>query len=278
MEPIFTIVGHLAPDLDCLTAIWILLRFGSTKQATLRFVPSGQTLNDEPVDSHKHIIHVDTGGGRFDHHHLVDNTEEVCAAELVRRATAPHNRALTRMVRRVCKIDNADTFVADYGYFHISSLINGYNLMFPNRPQHVAEAMFPNLDAWYEHEMRQVRLEESFTHRVEFETPWGLGVAVESDDGASSRLAYSIGAVLYAYRDSRNWMGIAAQSRSRVDLTPIYRRLQRIDAEADWYLHPSRKLLLCGTAKSPPRQISRLSLDELIQLLRKRPVLEPVNA
>ncbi|MFN3374909.1 MAG: hypothetical protein ACK44M_15270, partial [Chloroflexus sp.] len=74
MKTPLTIVGHLAPDLDCLTAIWLLMRFGPAKDADLQFVPAGRTWRDQPVDSDPHIIHVDTGGGRFDHHQTNDPT------------------------------------------------------------------------------------------------------------------------------------------------------------------------------------------------------------
>jgi hypothetical protein len=263
-----TIVGHLAPDLDCLTAMWIMIRFGGAAEAKLEFVPAGATLNNLPVDSDVRVVHVDTGGGRFDHHQRAN--EQLCAAELVRRALAPRDAALERMVRQVTAIDNARAPEGEHGFFNISALIAGYNLMFPTRPRHVAQAMLPNLDAWYEHEMRQIRLEAAFERRVEFDTRWGLGIAVESGDGGSSRLAYGRGAVLYAYRDGNGWMGVAARSRSNVDLSAVYRNLRRVDTGADWYLHPNRRLLLCGTPKAPPRAPSRLSLIELVHVIQGR--------
>lgn len=271
-----TIVGHLAPDLDCLTAIWILLRFGGAADAELQFVPAGSTLNDTPPDADPQVVHVDTGHGRYDHHQRP--SRNLCAAELVRRAVAPHDRALARMVQQVCRIDNATVAPGEQGFFNINALIAGYNLLFPNRPRHVAYAMLPNLDAWYEHEARQIRLETAFVNRIEFETPWGPGVAMESEDGASSRLAYDSGAVLYAYRDAHGWMGIAAQSRSHVDLSSIYRDLQRVDQEADWYLHPSKRLLLCGTPKAPPQHPSRLTLLELVRVICGDLVFDVVNS
>jgi hypothetical protein len=261
-----TIVGHLAPDLDCLTAIWILIRFGGAADADLAFVPAGETLGGQEADSDPGIIHVDTGGGRYDHHRR--RSCHLCAAELVRRALAPNDAALERMVRQVCQLDSATAPAGEQGFFNITSLIAGYNLLFPNRPHHVAFAMFPNLDAWLEHEARQLRLEAAFARRMEFETPWGLGIAMESDDGGSSRLAYGRGAVLYAYRDGRGWMGIAAQARSNVDLMPVYEDLRLIDQDADWYLHPNHRLLLCGTAKAPPRVPSRLTLPELVRVIQ----------
>jgi len=266
LEQPTTIVGHLAPDLDCLTAIWILMRFGGAADPDLQFVPAGATLHDRPADSDPRVIHVDTGGGRFDHHQR--RSRQLCAAELVRRAVAPNDPALERMVRQVCQIDNAAAPAGEQGFFTISSLIAGYNLLFPTRPHHVAFAMLPNLDAWRQNEARQLRLEAAFARRLEFDTPWGLGIAMESEDGGSSKLAYGHGAVLYAYRDGHGWMGVAAQSRSDVDLLPVYQDLRQVDQGADWYLHPNHRLLLCGTAKAPPRTPSRLSLAELVRVIQ----------
>lgn len=262
------IVGHLAPDLDCIAAIWILVRFGKAAEAELAFVPAGRTLNDLPADSDPLIVHVDTGGGRFDHHHSADPSQS--AAELVRRAIAPGDEALRRLVDQVTRLDNVEAGPVRQPLFTIDDLIAGYNALYPNKPQEVVRAMLPNLDAWYERERRQLRLERAFERRTEFQTRWGLGIALQSDDGASSRLAYSHGAVLYAYRDRKGYMGVAAQRRSAVDLTPVYHDLKRLDADADWYLHPSNRLLLCGTPKAPPRRLSALTLEELVMVLKKR--------
>lgn len=262
-----TIVGHLSPDLDCLTAIWILVRFGGAKEAELRFVPTGSTLDGLAADTDPSVIHVDTGGGRFDHHDTDDLS--LSAAELVRQKCAPRDESLRRLVDQVTSLDHAQALRQSV-FFNINDLIAGYNALYPNHPHHVAQAMFPNLDAWYEHEHRQVRLESAFAERMEFRTRWGLGIAMQSDDGGSSRLAYGHGAVLYAYRDGRGYMGVAAQSRSQVDLAPVYADLRRIDGDADWFLHPNRRLLLCGTSKSPPRQPSLLSLEQLVEVLQRQ--------
>lgn len=259
-----TIVGHLHPDLDCLAAMWILRRWGGLDQAELRFVPAGTTLNGQPADSDPNIIHVDTGNGRFDHHMTADTS--LSAAELVRRAVAPDNMVLERMVDVITLLDHAR---AEGGTApNILDLIEGSNLLHPETPHEVANATFINLDAWHEREAKQSRLEAAFENRIEFDTPWGFAIAMESEDGGSSRLAFRAGAVLYVYRDGKGNLGIVAKSRSSVDLTQVLRDLRRIDRDADWYLHPSKRLLVCGTPKAPPRAPSRLSLDELIGVLR----------
>ena len=62
-------------------------------------------------------------------------------------------------------------------------------------------------------------------------------------------------------------MGIAAQSRSQVDLTPVERELRHVDPQGDWYLHPNKRLLLCGTPKAPPRHPSALTLAQLVEVI-----------
>ncbi len=259
-----TIVGHLHPDLDCLAAVWILRRWGGYHHAALRFVPSGATLDGRPVDVDPLVIHVDTGGGRFDHHSTNDHS--LSATELVRRTVAPLDQALARLARLVTQIDHAQADLTPI--FNVNDLIAGFHALYPDNPESVVAAMSANLDAWYADETRQMRLELAFALRVEFDTPWGLGIAMESDDGASSRLAFGHGAVLYVYRDGQGNTGIAARSRSNVDLTAAYHDLRGLDPGADWYLHPSKRLLLCGTAKAPPRVPSHLPLDRIIGVLR----------
>ena len=93
---------------------------------------------------------------------------------------------------------------------------------------------------------------------------------MQSPYGGSSSLAYRAGAVVYVYREElHGWTGVAAQARSSVNLTALYERLLVVDAQADWYLHPSKRLLLCRTAKAPVQHTSHLSLRELVAVIEE---------
>jgi hypothetical protein len=259
-----TIVAHLAPDLDCIVAIWMFRRFGGAPDCRLRFVPAGTTLDNLPVDSDPRIIHVDTGLGRFDHHQR--HVRTLSAAELVRRTLAGHDEALERMIRQVTLIDNA--LPSEPTGSNMGMLADSFNILYEHEPERVVELMLPNLDAWYAHEVRQVQLAAAFANRIEFTTPWGRGCAMQGPYGGSSLLAYRSGAVLAVYREERhNWMGVAAQSRSNVDLTALADVLRSRDPDADWYLHPSKRLLLCGTDKAPAKRLSALDLAGLIAII-----------
>ena len=92
------IVSHIWPDLDSITSIWLLKRFGGYKDAELAFIPTGNTLNGMPVDSDPEVIHVDTGRGRFDHHQEEVHGHHICSAKLVWQAVRPEDGALERLV------------------------------------------------------------------------------------------------------------------------------------------------------------------------------------
>lgn len=252
--------------MDCLVAMWIWRRFGNAPDAALQFVPAGRTFQDQIVDSDPAIIHVDTGGGRFDHHDVIG--KDLCAAELVRREVNAGDPALKRIVDAVIRIDHALDIPKGSG-LTLVDLIRGYNALYPNEPQRVAEAMFHNFDAWYAHEEQQSRQEDAFERRIEFYTPWGPAIALQSNEGCSGRLAFRQGAVLYIYRDGRGYTGIVARSDSDIDLQDTLDAILRIEPDADWYLHPSHRMLLCGTSKAPPRQISRLTIRELVRILEQ---------
>jgi hypothetical protein len=174
--------------------------------------------------------------------------------------------ALERMIRQVTLIDNA--LPSEQTSCDLGMLADSFNILFEHDPDKVVELMLPNLDAWYAHEVRQVQLGEAFASRIEFHTPWGRGIAMQGPYGGSSVMAYRAGAVLAVYREERhNWMGVAAQSRSSVDLTPLADALAQVDPLADWYLHPSKRLLLCGTDKAPAKRLSALDMRGLITII-----------
>src|SRR3989344_2597863 len=76
------VVTHISPDFDGIPAIWLLRRFHPEyKNARVELVPAGNnTYNNQPVDSDPDVLHVDVGGGKFDHHGTNDFT---CGAKLV---------------------------------------------------------------------------------------------------------------------------------------------------------------------------------------------------
>ena len=82
-----TIIGHVAPDWDCIGAIWLLKKFGGLENADVMFVNTGAP--DPALLEHATAV-VDTGRlydpSRlcFDHHHLIGAAaNETCATRQV---------------------------------------------------------------------------------------------------------------------------------------------------------------------------------------------------
>ncbi|TAK27202.1 MAG: hypothetical protein EPO21_24190 [Chloroflexota bacterium] len=265
-----TIVTHFSPDLDGLMSIWLLKRFGGLADADLAFVVAGQTIDGLPADHDPAVVHVDTGGGRFDHHQPEVAGPDVCAAKLVWQAVAPQDEALRRMVAYVTAVDNAypGQRAAAQGPFTLLGLIWGNNMLHPN-PAEAVESILPSFDAWYAWNKECVELEHQFVNRIEFQTRWGKALAFEGDQGGSRALAWEHGAIIFVRRTSRGWLEVSARSDAGIDLTPAYLRVREADPAAPWFLHPSKRLLLCGSPKSPIDRPSRLTLRELVDVLRQ---------
>ena len=80
------IVGHVSPDWDCLTALWLLRRFDpALENATIKLVNTGNP--DAAILAEADAV-VDTGRvcnyttKRYDHHQM-DDPSSTCAALLV---------------------------------------------------------------------------------------------------------------------------------------------------------------------------------------------------
>lgn len=263
------IVSHLWPDLDSAASIWLLKRFGGYERAELAFIPTGGTLNGMPVDSDPQVIHVDTGRGRFDHHQEEVHGHHVCSAKLVMEAVRPDDTALAKVVDYIVEQDNGLIEPwTEKDHWGWGGIMRGLNLHDPDDPQRVIQAMLPIMDGWYAWSQEVEELERQFDKRVEFETRWGKAVAFAGDLGAARGFSFRLGAVIFVRRTSQGWLGIEGRVRHNIDLTPLYKRLHELEPEADWFLHASKRILLCGSWKSPAVHPSRLSLAELIEIIK----------
>ncbi|MFN8534911.1 MAG: hypothetical protein U0556_15345 [Dehalococcoidia bacterium] len=270
-----TIVSHLSPDLDSITATWIVLRFGGLAGADVAFVRAGTTLDGQLADSDPAVVHVDTGFGRFDHHQPEVAAPDVCASSLAANALAPDDRALRRLVAYVVEVDNGRQPTEEALHpFAATGLIHGLNQAYPDDPERVMRTMLPLLDAWYQVAQTEADAEDDLARAEWFETPWGPGVALAERAGGTQQHAYAHGAVLYVSRSPEGWHRLTARGGTNVDLREVAEIIRQREPDVDWYLHPSNKLLLNGSKKAPPAVLTRLSLDDLVAFVR-RPATVP---
>ena len=68
--------------------------------------------------------------------------------------------------------------------------------------------------------------------------------------------------------------GLTYQILTPWNVSVVYADLRKVDSDADWYLHPNKRLLLCGSAKAPPRVPSQLTLIQLVHVIQGQALFE----
>jgi hypothetical protein len=294
------IVAHNAPDMDAITSVWLLRKFlGGWDKAEVKFVPAGDRLLPLPKGQgfeyaiepkgEDEYIHVDTGMGPLDHHQTPDTN--VCGASLtfdfvkkglveVEPSINPEKlEALERMVKFVVSVDHFKEIfrpdpLADYHDFSIVNILDGLKLEKPGQDEFYVEFVSDCLDAllhdfenkiWAEREIKK--------SGIVFHTKWGKGLGLESINDSVVKLAQMMGYEVVVRRDPRKgYVRIKARpdapDRKGVDLTLAYEKLSKIDPQATWFLHVSKKMLLNGTPKNPKMKPTKLSLNAIIEVLK----------
>lgn len=278
-----TIVTHFNPDLDAICAVWLVKKFWPASrgepgfdEAQVKFVPAGQTLNGEPPESNPEIIHVDTGLGRFDHHR---ENKPTCAAKLVLAHLKIEDEAVKRLVEVVFQWDYS---VADLTYpkaaddrynflFNERQIIKGFRSLFPGQSQKHLEIGFLILEAIYQNLKCKIAAEKLIKKARKFKTLWGKGIAQTTRNEVFLHLSQMKGFVVAVTKDPRQGhVRIHGLPSMGVDLTATWRKLKKKDPTATWFLHPSRCLLLNGSTTNPKMKPTRLSLEEVIEVLKSK--------
>ncbi len=273
------------PDLDAITAVWLLKRFGGSEwqQAQVKFVPAGKTYKNEKVDSDPNVLHVDVGLGKLDHHQTGD--ENLCAAKLVfdfltkTNLQLKNDKALIRLIEVVRDIDWAGYLhfphpEADYWSFLFfeEGIISGWQKAFRNKSEDHLNWGLIVLDGIYADLQAKVEAEEVLKNQsVKFMTRWGKGIAAKTDSFGFKSVALAQGYSIVVTKSLNsgsvrihgfNW------GKINIDLTPVWEILKQKDPDATWFLHSGKKLLLNGSKANPDMIPSKLSLEEVIEALK----------
>lgn len=274
MKEQVTIVTHRNPDPDALCSVWLLKRFGGKRyhEAKVVFVPHGTTLENSPVDSTDMVVHVDTGGGQFDHH----NTDAyICAAMLVYKSLPVQDEILERILTYINAIDHFDDVewhepISDLYDFTLSEMLGGLRLKVQSDAELLDVALLC-FDGVYASLKTKYQAIESVTeYGLEIDSVYGKMLAIQTFNDDVIRTALKMGYVLVLRRDpQKKYVRIKAHPRSALDLTYLYQKLQALDPQATWFLHADKKQLLNGSSSDAERVVTELEFEELVELLRE---------
>jgi hypothetical protein len=268
-----TIVTHFAPDLDGITGIWLLKTFlPEWKEAAIAFVPAGKTLHDSASDSDPEVLHVDTGFGKFDHH---QSAEDTCAALKVYASLGMHDEALERLLRVVNDVDHfREVFfpnpTSDVWDLSLGSLIDGMQMTMVNNPLGMIDGVMDCLDAAYKMFQNKVWAEKEIKEKgIEFATKFGKSFGIETVNREAVHYGQKMGYVLVVRKDPKvGSIQIKSVPKDEIDLTALYEEVKIKDPEATWFLHASKHMLLNGSAKNPDMKPTKLTLSEVIELVK----------
>ncbi|MGB9707461.1 MAG: chromate resistance protein ChrB domain-containing protein [Microgenomates group bacterium] len=274
------IVTHLSPDLDAICAAWLIKKFlPGWSKAQIQFVAAGSTLNNQPVDNQPDIIHVDTGLGKFDHH---QQNETDCSSKKVFQFLLKNGYLsqknippLERLVEIVNLIDyfhevSFPNPTSDIYDFCLHQIIEGLKPIINNDLQ-LTEMGFKLLDAVLIILGNKIFAEKEIKEKAYvFKTKWGKVLAVESKNEETIKLALKMGYQLTIRKDPKKQIvRIKAHPESKIDLTPLYKEIIKIDKTGSWFLHSSKKMLLNGSSKNPKLKPTSLSLLKIIEIVKK---------
>lgn len=275
------IVTHISPDLDGIPAIWLLKKFHPDfADARIELVPAGNnTYHNQPVDSDPDIVHVDVGGGRFDHHNTNDFT---CGAKLVyeylvREGYAKaEDKALERLVTILTEVDHAwDTYKwpepsSDRWEFSVHNVLSGLKKVYPGKVQKHIEWALDSTEAVYVLLKSKVEAESEIEKGLKFKTPWGEGIGVITKNDGVMDVGIKGGFAVVIRKDpTEGYVRITGSNAHKVDFTKAYAQIVKQDLHGNWFLHASKVLLRNGSTRNPTMKPTKMSLEEVIKILQE---------
>lgn len=297
------IVTHKSCDLDAISSVWLIKRFyPNWDGAAVEFVNAGEGLEGhkqcdagdfskaiEKIDGVE-TIHVDTGLGSLDHHQTSDNN--VCAASLTLKFVLnnPESSLLKHAVKREA-IERIIELVIDDDHFQeiyypspshdiyelgLVAIIQGRKLIYQKDDEGLVNFIMECLDALLHNFETKIWAEREIKEKgIEFESKWGKALGIETINDETLKTAQMLGYRLVVRKDpTGGFVRIKAVPDKRgegslnIDLTGSYEKLKEMDPEATWFLHVSKRMLLNGTSKNPDMKNSKLSLQQVIDVLK----------
>jgi len=277
------IITHINPDTDAIAAVWLIKRFlPGWEEATIGFTKAGgDNKKIAGVDENADILYVDVGRGKFDHH----QSGEISSAtkliwKYIQKQTLgtgfkeTERLAIQELVEVENEIDNArdlkwpEIYQPRY-FFYFHLIVDGLRGC-GESDQQVMEYGFRTLDSILLNLKAKIKAAKELKKGIVFATPWGKGIGVETGNKQVLFRGEVGGYVVVVKKDPKTGgVQIYARWDTRVDLTNAYNQYKQLDRQSDWFLHASKKLLLNQASVNPDMRPTKLTLEQIIAVLKK---------
>lgn len=274
-----TIVTHIFPDLDAITSAWLITRFlPKWEEAEIAFTPQQKNWNDIAPDSNPNVLYCDTGYGKFDHHQIKERT---CASKrvydyllMMDYISSKIEAPLGRIVHYVTDIDNFGEVhfpepTSDRYEFCLHQLITGLKKK-GLADLALVQAVFTLLDGVLQLFIYKIKAEKEIEKGFVFQSFYGKSLAMNSSNDEAMRLAQKMGFSLVVMKDpQKQFARIKTLPNPKLDLTPVYDKIKKIDTKGYWFLHIMKNMLLNGSSRTPDAIPTPLTLQQLIEIIRE---------
>ena len=232
----------------------------------------GVTFEGKPVDSDADIVHFGIGRGKFDEHKgdVGESATSLVWRDIKKANLAPkielEVKALDELVEWNRLIDTGQAPKYEFSEFSVQSFIRPLDSK-SETSQKAIELGEEILNRILKVLKRKQQAILDFEKRVEFETKFGQTIAISSQTIDRAFCKMREGDLFLIFNPK--YHSIQYFTPKDLDLEPIYQKLKAADSQADWYFHQSHHIILCGSHSAPGSKPSKLSLDQLIELVKK---------
>lgn len=269
-----TIITHNAPHLDEIAAIWLLHRFVARwGRAKISYVASNTIKR--PIAERALTMYLGVGRGMFDEH---KGDAKHCCATLVYQhllkqkkilLTPAKKAALDELLAYVNEDDHGTLINAPRAEFSIGS-VNTYCTLLGATSAELTAFGETYLDAVYAALVEKYTLQKDWRSATAFKSRWGRAVGIETEVNAKVvlRRASQEGAhVVVVINPKNKFRSIRSLPHTAVDLTSAYTVVKKLEPKAEWYLHHSKRMLICGSDVAANIYLSKMPLRALIKLV-----------
>ncbi len=282
------IATHHAPDLDAVTAVWLLKRFHAQDfaDAKIGFVNPGEKMSLEDAQAYGSQLHeityVDTGYGKFDHHQPERAQQKICAATLVYdhvceiHPDLKDDQALKTIVDLANDVDhfgeiNWPKAQHPRYLFMIHDLIRGHEYTDPHNDDSQMHFGFQCLDNAYAtltQHFKALEIIKNKGQEIAIKDGKALALLTRNDD--TIKVAQKQGYLLVARKDPKlGHIRIKAQPDAPFNLDELEKRISEEDKKGTWFYHGSGKMLLNGSKKNRDQVPSPLTLEQVVILIKE---------
>ncbi|MEK9151819.1 MAG: hypothetical protein AAB692_00470 [Patescibacteria group bacterium] len=266
-----TLITHIRPHLDDLCAMWLLRHFAPEfKDSAVDFIPTNKKGGE--TKANPDFTYIGVGRGQFDEH---KGDIGKCATSLVfdhlkeRNLLGDGAAAAEKLTTWALEEDTGKLHTIPYRDFTVPIILQSTFDLSNRDSRAVADLGFKILDALFVAMRNTVEIEADWEKRIAFMSRFGSAVALESDARGVDSHGYIRGFdVVVIVNKARTHHTIRAKAGTNIDLTSVYRALKEKDPEAAWYFHHSKKLLICGGDITSEKDLSKMTVEQLVELLK----------